>query len=96
MGHFWSPLRFSLAHNIKVIEAGMRLHNFITEHELEAGKKSTSSNGVGHDDEVLDCTRANPNEVIGVFGDEVNADNTGRDGSESAESKAFKKKGDVF
>ena len=68
MGDFWSPLRFSLAHNIKVIEAGMRFHNFIVEHELEAGKRSTSSNGVEHDDEVLDCMRPNPNKVVGVLG----------------------------
>ena len=74
----------------------MRLHNFIAEHEVEIGKKSTSSNEVEHNGKALDHMRANPNEVLGVLGDEVNAYNTCRGSSETAESKALKKKGGEF
>ena len=40
--------------------------------------------------------RANPNEVVGIFGDEVNAGFKCRGGSESAETKALKNKGEEF
>ncbi len=34
-GILWRPLKFSLAHNIKVVDACMRLHNFIVDYRLE-------------------------------------------------------------
>ena len=37
-GILWKPLRFSLVHNVDVIDACMRLHNFIVDYREMAGE----------------------------------------------------------
>lgn len=39
-GILWRPLKFSLAHNIDVVDACLRLHNFIVDYRLEHRKSS--------------------------------------------------------
>ena len=41
-GILWSPLRFSLKHNVNVIDACMRLHNFIVDWREEKAAASSS------------------------------------------------------
>ena len=80
-GIFWSPLRFDLNQNLLVIDAALRLHNFIVQNDLNSGTRHTLSSTMEFDDEVLAFMAANPNEIVGVFGEEVSAESTGRGGS---------------
>lgn len=81
-GIFWKPLKFSLKENVKVIDAAMRLHNFIIDWR-ETHEKDTTLNKFEaeiFDDECLAYLTANPEAVIGVYGreEEVNMDLPGR------------------
>lgn len=66
-GILWSPLRFSLEHNINTIDATMRLHNYIVNYDLKHNIRKSPSQE--YDDDVLQYMRAHPGDVVGVFGD---------------------------
>ena len=91
MGVFWSPLRFKLQQNLKVIDAAMRLHNFIICHEMEVGNRGFGSNGVDFDDGVLKFMVANPNEITDIFGHEVNDEIKTKGGSDNKQVRDLKR-----
>jgi len=72
-GIFWRPLRFSLQHNIQTIDAALRLHNVIVDYNLKHGLRPSIDTSL-YDDDCLAFLFANPNEIIGVFGDGTNAE----------------------
>lgn len=53
-GILWSPLKFSLRNNIKVIDACLMLHNFIVDHRESLGENVSSMERDVFDD---DCRR---------------------------------------
>ena len=84
MGNFWLPIRFSLQQNINTIDSSICLHNFVVLHDLEIGQKRISRNHLEFDDEVLAFMSANPSEIVGIFGDEMNDENREHGDSEIA------------
>ena len=90
-GIFWRPLQFTLQHNTKIIDAAMRLHNFIVDYRLDNPELFGY-----HREEREECEEEaelfqqnNPLDVIGVFVDERNGAprDVGRPMSDEAESK---------
>jgi hypothetical protein len=57
-GILWRPLQFSLARNIKVIDAALRLHNFIVSRREEDEPLSVEFDGYAQ--ESLEFLRDNP------------------------------------
>ena len=64
-GILWRPLQFMLSKNIKVIDAALRLHNFIVSRREE--NDTTTEEFEGYAQESLDFLRDNPYEEIGVL-----------------------------
>ena len=95
-GIFWPPLRFKLQQNLKVIDVVMWHHSFIICHRMEIGNRGIGSNGVEFDDDVLKFMAANPNEIIGVFGDEVNDEIKTRGGRDSNQVRDLKRQGKMI
>ena len=93
-GIFWSPLRFRLQQNINVIDAAMRLHNFIIMHDLEHNNRRNLSKCNEFEEDILNFMAANPNEIVGIFGDEGNDRNSSHCSSETKENRVLKKKGE--
>ena len=75
LGTLWLPLRLKLAQNQKVIDAALRLYNFIFLMKLKTGVRSTNSRKFDFEDEVLELMPTNSNEIFGFFGYEINKDN---------------------
>jgi len=93
-GIFWSPLRFRLEQNINVIDAAMRLHNFIVMYDLQHDNRKNLSKCNEFEEDILKFMAANSNEIVGIFGDEGNDRNSSRGGSETKENRVLKKKGE--
>jgi hypothetical protein len=73
-GIFWKPLKFSLKHNCTIIDAGLRLHNFIVndreEELLVGGGMSANEERNLFSSECIAYMTVNPTAVFGVFGGE--------------------------
>jgi len=71
-GIFWKPLKFSLKHNCTIIDAGLRLHNFIVNHREEellvgSGMSANEERNL-FSSECIAYMTVNPTAVFGVFG----------------------------
>ena len=64
-GILLSPLRFSLKHNLILIDAAMRLHNFTAKHEMKCNKRLSQSNEFDRD--ILEFMQGNPKKIVGIF-----------------------------
>ena len=95
-GIFWSPLRFKLQQNLKVIDAAMQLHNFIICHEMEVGNRGIDFKCIDFDDDVLKFMAANPNEITGIFIDEANNEIKTRGGSDNKQVRDLKRQGKMI
>ena len=75
-GIFWSPLQFSLEHNIQVIDAAFRLHNYIVDYNIAHGLHRNLQAMIDQYDheELLVFAMTNPDEPIGPIGDNLNDD----------------------
>lgn len=71
-GIFWRPLRFSLDHNIKIIEAALKLHNFILNFAHLNGLRPTNCDNEIFDEECLTYLSVNNSATVGTFGDDTN------------------------
>lgn len=76
-GILWRPLQFSLARNIKVIDAALRLHNFIVSRR-EEDETLLSVEFDGYAQESLEFLRDNPFEDIGVLNASLVVDEWGQ------------------
>jgi hypothetical protein len=74
-GILWRPLQFGLEKNIKVIDAALRLHNFII---LRRESEDQTGEYEGYAQESLEFLRDNPFEQVGVFNASNNLDEWGR------------------
>lgn len=92
-GILWSPLRFSLQYNINVIDATMRLHNYIVMLDIKTKKRKKLDGEF--DNELLAYMRANPGNIVGIFGDNHRPTGTGYGGSESQHVQQLKKAGEL-
>ena len=88
-GIFWSGLRFKLQHNLKVIDAAIRLCNFIVSYNLEVENRFLKK-GVEFNNEVLRFIAANPNEIVGIFSEGTNTDNLCNGGSNTCHVREWK------
>ena len=81
-GIFWKRLSFSLENTVNIIDAALRLHNFIVnfrenEKKEKINKKKRKFTKLPNefDEYELDCTKFSamyPEELVGVFGDNQN------------------------
>ena len=92
----WEILRSKLNKNQKLTDDMLCLHNFIVFRELETEFRSINSRTFEFEAEVLELMSANPNEIIGIFGDEVTEYNQRRGGSEHVESRIVNNKRKYF
>jgi len=92
-GIFWKPLKFSLKHNVAVIDAALRLHNFIVDFREKYEKESATFEQSLFDDDCLWFLTANPEMIVGVFGgeEERRFDNIGRPTNADAHAKSMGK-----
>ena len=67
-----------MEHNIRVIDAAIRLHNFIVEYKLCSGKRKQNNPEETYDDQSVDFMNENPSKIVGVFGDETRETTKGR------------------
>ena len=93
-GIFWKPLKFSLKHNVAVIDAALRLHNFIVDfrEEFETTEPTNFEKTI-FDDECLRYLTANPEAVVGVYGgdEEERFDDIGRPTNAESNSRSMGK-----
>jgi len=69
-GILWKPLNFSFEHNMQVIDATMRLHNFIVMDRMKNNNidnHSYNNEFNGYHEETIEFLRSNPHEVVGVL-----------------------------
>ena len=92
-GMLWSPFQSKLQQNLKVIETAIWLHNVIICHKMEIGNMTISSKGVDVEYDDLKLIVPNPNEITGIFGDQFNAENAGRGGSDNLKVRELKRQG---
>ncbi|GFH61171.1 hypothetical protein CTEN210_17647 [Chaetoceros tenuissimus] len=76
-GIFWKPLQFDLDKNLKVIDAAMRLHNYLVQNRDTAVSKIEEFQV--YERETVDFMRENPFENVGLFNGHENEDR-GHDG----------------
>ena len=73
-GILWSPLKYSLRRNAKIIDACLRLHNFIVEDRLANQSLNSINQGVNDNEMFLDDIAREqtdtPDNATGVFGGE--------------------------
>ena len=79
-GILWKPLRFSLKHNVKVIDACMRLHNFIVDFREARRSVFDSAERPVFDDDCRRFLAIHPEVDFGVHGGEQDI-RLGADGS---------------
>ena len=72
-GIFWKPLKFSLDMNCRVIDACMRLHNFIVENRGDSAYSMDAVDSDIFNDDARRYFAVHPNEEEGVFGGESDA-----------------------
>ena len=77
-------------------DTALSLQNFIVLRELETEVSSVNCVKFDFENEALEIMPENPNDVVGIFGDEVNEDNQSRSGSENSENRVLKKKDESF
>ena len=78
-GILWRPLRFNLSKNIIVIDAGMRLHNYIIDYDILMNTNHGTIDHSFYDIEAMNFMAVNPLDVFGVFGDgRTNSEHLGR------------------
>ena len=65
-GIFWRPLQFKLVQHKNIIDAAMRLHNFIVDFR-EKEKDTYDEDSIFQREQLL-FTRSNPDAVVGVYG----------------------------
>ena len=65
-GIFWRPLKFKLTQHKFIIDAAMRLHNFIVDFREE--NNDTNEDIEFFQREEIEFMRSNPDEIVGVFG----------------------------
>ena len=72
-GILWKRLEFTLVKSTRVIDACMRLHNFIINYRERTGTGASTRRELRMESELFDedslnFVRRHPNELIGVFG----------------------------
>ena len=74
-GIFWKPLKFSLARNAMVIDACLRLHNFIVDFRLKEIEDSEYNNNISdlnlYREDIVHSRTSDPNGAQGVYGGEA-------------------------
>jgi hypothetical protein len=74
-GIFWKPLKFSLVRNARVIDACLRLHNFIVDYRLQNSGNGVSDHHLSelnmHREDIARARAEDPNGAHGVYGGEA-------------------------
>jgi hypothetical protein len=68
-GNLWRPLQFSLKHNVNIIDACMRLHNFIVDFRQQTSYNNDDMDLF--DEECRLFLTVNPDESVEIQGDEM-------------------------
>ena len=77
-GIFWKKLSFNLDNTVNIIDAALRLHNFIVDYRNEEKKKNNKDSSEDKEDfnefekELSEFSKLYPESIVGVFGDGVN------------------------
>ena len=78
-GILWRALPFSLRNNVKVIDAAMRLHNFIVAYRMRHIEASDPTEVREYQDETEALLRENRIELVGVVTGDDGIDHRGRE-----------------
>lgn len=95
-GIFWKKLNFNLDNSVTIITAALRLHNFLVNYRESNLDKNDESRQTEKEEfrnyanEVTEFAKYYPEEIVGVFGDNINNEGAGRP---SVEEKALRKLG---